>query len=553
MLKELSIKNYAIIEELRVSFDSEFITVTGETGAGKSILLGALGLVLGERAKLNILGNPDQKAVIEAVFDVAEYNLQSVFDLHDLDYERHTILRREIIPSGKSRSFVNDTPVKLDVLNAIASKLVDIHSQNDSQTLKNARYRLELVDYFAGIEGETNAYQNAYKELKVLKKQLEDLRQKEREAGEEEDFLQFKLNELEEGLLPAEEFNGLENRLKVLEHAEEIKSGLYGAVELLSESEENALSALRSAGQSLQSAAEYKDEVKALAGRLESALIELEDLSNELNAEYGEVEVDPAEREIIKEKLDAVYALQHKYRVNDFRELEELKNETAEKLSGFTSLTNDIQELEDLVNQKSRELIEHADTLSQARRKPAAKLSKKITSIVASLGMEKAVFEVHFSTLPEPGPYGIDEVKFLFCANLGGRLEDLSVAASGGELSRVMLAIKRILSEHKNLPTVIFDEIDTGVSGSVAGKLAAVLSEMTQNMQVIAITHLPQVAAKGKLHLNVHKHVKNGKTVTEVQPLSGDQRVNELAGMLSGEQKTEAAIENAKVLLKAAD
>lgn len=551
MLKELSIKNYAIIEELRVSFDSEFITVTGETGAGKSILLGALGLVLGERAKLNVLGNPDQKAVIEAVFDVADYNLQKVFENHDLDYDRHTILRREIIPSGKSRSFVNDTPVKLDVLNAIASKLVDIHSQNDTLTLKNPRYRLELVDYFAGLEEQTAAFQKDFSELKELKSKLGELRQKEREAGEEEDFLQFKLNELEEGLLPVEEFEEYESRIKVLEHAEDIKTGLYGALELLSESEDNALSALRSAAQSLQSSAEFKDEVKVLSNRLQSALIELEDLSNELSAEYDEVEVDPAEREIIKEKLDAVYALQHKYRVNDFHELEELKNETAEKLKGFSSLAEDIQELDHLVSTKEAELYSKADELSKARKKPAGKLSKKITEIVASLGMEKAVFEVNFNSLPRLGPNGKDEVNFLFCANLGGRLEDLSVAASGGELSRVMLAIKRILSEHKNLPTVIFDEIDTGVSGAVAGKLSKVLTEMTQNMQVIVITHLPQVASKGKLHLNVHKHVKNGKTVTEVNPLDDGQRINELANMLSGEQKTEAAVENAKALLNA--
>lgn len=458
-------------------------------------------------------------------------------------------MRREIIPSGKSRSFVNDTPVKLDVLNAIASKLVDIHSQNDTLTLKNPLYRLELVDYFAGIEDKTENYQRAYKELKLLKSNLESLRDKEREAGEEEDFLRFKLNELKEGLLPVDEFEELESRLKVLEHAEDIKTGLYGALELLSECDDNVLSALRAATHSLQASAAYKKEVKALSSRLESALIELEDLSNELSAEYEEVEVNPTEREIIKEKLDAVYALQHKYRVNDIHELEELKNEAAEKLEGFSSLADEIEQLDDLAKQKDAHLIQEAKKLSASRKAPAVELSKKITRIVASLGMEKAVFEVNFNTLPQLGLNGIDEVNFLFCANLGGRLEDLSAAASGGELSRVMLAIKRILSEHKNLPTVIFDEIDTGVSGAVAGKLAAVLTKMAENMQVIAITHLPQVASKGKLHLNVHKHVKNGKTVTEVQPLNQEQRVNELANMLSGERKTDAAVENAKALL----
>lgn len=552
MLKELSIKNYAIIDELRVSFDSEFITVTGETGAGKSILLGALGLVLGERARLNVLGNREKKAVVEAVFDIKGYDLKSTFELFDLDYEQQTYLRREIIPSGKSRSFINDTPVKLDVLHAVASRLVDIHSQNDTLTLKDPKYRLELVDYFAGVENLTVDYHNKYNDLKAQKAQLDELRAKEQEAAREEDFLQYRFNELEEGLMPQEEFEELEARLKVLEHAEEIKTGLYGAMDLLSENEDNALATLQAAAQSLRASAAFKKEAKELSDRLDSSIIELEDLSNELSAAYGDVDVNPAERELVKEKLDAVYGLQHKYRVHDIRELYALKEETQEKLNGFSSLADDIEALQKEVSNNEAQLNAMADDLAKKRRKPAPELNKKITDIVAALGMEKARFELNFNSLPQPGPYGKDEVKFMFCANVGQNLDDLSKAASGGELSRVMLAIKRVLSSHKNLPTVIFDEIDTGVSGAVAGKLAGVLTEMTRNMQVVAITHLPQVASRGKLHLNVQKQVQNGKTVTRVWPLNTEQRVQELANMLSGEKKTDAAVENAKALLASA-
>ncbi len=552
MLKELSIKNYAIIDELRVSFDSEYITVTGETGAGKSILLGALGLVLGERARLNVLGNRERKAVVEAVFDIEGYDLKSTFELFGLDYEQQTYLRREIIPSGKSRSFINDTPVKLDVLHAVASRLVDIHSQNDTLTLKDPKYRLELVDYFAGVENLTVDYHNKYNDLKAQKAQLDELRAKEQEAAREEDFLQYRFNELEEGLMPQEEFEELEARLKILEHAEEIKTGLYGAMDLLSESEDNALATLRAAAQSLRASAAFKKEAKELCDRLDSSIIELEDLSNELSAAYDDVDVNPAERELVKEKLDAVYGLQHKYRVHDIRELYALKEETQEKLNGFSSLADDIEALQKEVSNNEAQLNAMADDLAKKRRKPAPELNKKITDIVAALGMEKARFELNFNSLPQPGPYGKDEVKFMFCANVGQNLDDLSKAASGGELSRVMLAIKRVLSSHKNLPTVIFDEIDTGVSGAVAGKLAGVLTEMTQNMQVVAITHLPQVASRGKLHLNVQKQVQNGKTVTRVWPLNTEQRVQELANMLSGEKKTDAAVENAKALLASA-
>ncbi|WP_170265000.1 DNA repair protein RecN [Salibacter halophilus] len=550
MLSHLKISNYAIIEELDVSFENGFVVLTGETGAGKSIILGALGLVLGERADLSVLNVKEQKAIIEAEFDIKNYGLKPFFELHNLDFEPLTIVRREITPSGKSRAFVNDTPVKLNVVKELSSRLIDVHAQHQTLSIQQSDFQLDLVDRFAGISDKVRDYESVYNGWKQDLTKLNELQELEKEARAQEDYFQFQFDELEKVDLSSEQHEQDESDLQLLENAEEIKRAFYESSAGLSEGEGNALERLREVKQLLGEIKEFGDKPAELFERLNSSLIELEDVAQELANESENVDLDPERLEVIRERMDEVNRLMHKHNVQSVSELDELKSDLSEKLEKMGSLSDEIEELTNKIQQNENELWESAKQISKSRKDALKPLAQKVEELLRKLGMEKAEFEIDCQIQDSLGQKGIDELSFLFSANAGMPKREISKAASGGELSRLMLALKYILSQHKNLPTIIFDEIDTGVSGKIAGMLGKMLRDLAGNMQVFAITHLPQVAGQGNQHYRVFKYEEGGLTKSQLKLLDENDRVDEIASMLSGEERGEAAVQNARELLK---
>lgn len=550
MLQHLSVQNYALIDQLEIDFSGGLTIITGETGAGKSILLGALGLVAGNRADAQSLQDKTKKCVIEAVFDIKEYALNAFFDAQELDYEVTTTIRREINPEGKSRAFINDTPVTLSQLKELTERLIDIHSQHQTLTLNGNEFQLSVVDAFAGHVDLLKQYSTDFKQFKLIEKKLNDLIERERQAKKDLDYFQFQFNELEEADLQKGKQLEWEQELEALNNAEEIKLNLSKATFGLAGGEQNLLSSLNEIKAILAPFAKFKTELNELSTRVNSAYIELKDISNELENIEQDIVYDPKRIEEITARLDVIYRLQQKHQVKTIEELIVIREEINAKLLDFGSLENEIEKVKKELQQFQDSLTVASKKITANRKKVIPKIEKELASLLASLSMPNAQLKIEQIDLPSFTTNGTDKVSFLFSANKGSDFKELNKVASGGELSRLMLSIKSSLAQLTALPTIIFDEIDTGVSGDVADKIGIIMNQMAGSMQVITITHLPQIASKGGSHLFVYKEDKNNKTYSSIRRLTKEERIQEVAKMLSTGNPTTAAINNAKELLK---
>ncbi|MFP4621879.1 MAG: DNA repair protein RecN [Bacteroidales bacterium] len=549
MLQSLKIQNYALIDEIHIDFYPGFLTITGETGAGKSILIGALSLILGHRADTSVLKDDTRKCVVEATFNITNPLIKEIFDKHDLDFEEETIIRREISSKGKSRAFVNDTPVNIKMLKELGDQLVDIHSQHQNLILKDNVFQLDVVDSYARNGELLNVYYDKYREYKELQRQYHNLKDKSEQASADYDYYRFQYDQLEKAGLKEGEQEELENELETLNHAEEIKYNLSRAAYLLNNEESSIISQTREAGDCLRKIVDFYSRVKEISDRLESTYIELQDLSNEIEMLNEHVEHDPGRVKYIRQRLDELYALLHKHRVSTERELIDIKENMGKKLEEIDNYDFHLEELEKALKSKRKELSEAARKLSESRKKHIPAIEKKITSMLKELGIPHASFKIQRTDLKEFNEYGLDHVKFLFSANKNVELEDIARVASGGELSRLMLSLKSNIAETKELPTIIFDEIDSGTSGDIADKMGTIMKEMAGNMQILNITHLPQIASKGDHHYLVYKYDDNESTHTYIKQLEGDERIKEIAKMLSGEELTDTALQNAREFL----
>ena len=549
MLVSISIQNYALINQLSIDFTDGLSIITGETGAGKSILLGALGLVLGNRADVSTLKDTSKKCVVEAHLAISNYHLQDFFSSVDLDYEPQTILRREILPSGKSRAFVNDTPVTLSVLNELKSKLIDVHSQHQTLELSDTNFQFHIIDALAKNSEKLASYQQGLKQLHVYQRELQELETSQREANQQYDYNLHFYNELNEAKLIVDEQEELEEKLEKLNNVEEIQLNLSEAVHLATTDEIGIQTLLYTLENRLQKIAPYSKEYEEISNRITSIKIELDDIVSELEDATDSIDSNPVELEKLNDRLQLLYNLQKKHYVNSVAELLEIQKALSEKV-------DQVENAEEVINQKlkqideaSRKLDEIANQISTSRKKILPNLKKELEQLLSDLGMPEARFSIELSTSDTFLSNGKDKLSFLFSANKGGSFGELKKVASGGELSRIMLAIKKILSENIQLPTIIFDEIDTGVSGEISNKIAKIMQEMSKQMQVITITHLPQIAAKGNQHYKVYKEDVAGVTTTNLKQLSEDERIVEIAEMLSGKKISESAITHAKELL----
>jgi DNA repair protein RecN (Recombination protein N) len=550
MIKSLSVENYALIDKTEIDFNEGFSVITGETGAGKSILLGALGLVFGERADVGVLRDKERKCIVEVCCVMTAYNLNKFFDDNDIDYEEETYIRREISPKGKSRAFINDTPVNLKVLRQLSLQLIDIHSQHQTQTLLDKYYQLGALDSFAGIENVLKDYKKGFQEYTNLKSEYKRLRELADKEKADFDYFQFQFNQIDEAKLIEGEQEELENELEKLNHAEEIKTSLLNSYRMLDGEEMSVLNSLREVENLLSKISDYLPESTELSDRVNSTYIELQDLSGEFERIGEDIHHDPSRIDIINERLDVIYTLQQKHRVDTVAELINIREELEEKLQNISSYDDKLLEIEEAIKAKEEELKDKAENISQHRSKCIPQIQESMTSLLVSLGIRNAVFIVEQSRLDELTSSGIDEVHYLFSANKSSEPQELSRVASGGEMSRVMLSLKYILSSSRNLPTIIFDEIDTGVSGDIADRMAQIMQEMSQRMQVISITHLPQIAGSGKWHYKVFKYDEGDATHSRIELLTEKSRLEEIAKMLSGSNVTEAAYDNARELLK---
>ncbi len=551
MLKSLDISNYAIIDELHLEFDRGLTIITGETGAGKSIILGALSLVLGKRSDTTVLKNKEKKCVVEAEFDLSEYALNDFFTLNDLDIVRETLLRREISPSGKSRAFINDTPVNLSVLQSLAMYLIDIHSQHQNLRLNDKHYLLSVVDKFAGLSEELYAYESEYKEYIKLRNEFAEKEKQLNENRANLDYLQFQFNQLQEANLIDGEQEELEEELNQLNHAEEIKSALSEIIHALNQGETNAGDLLRMSSSNLQRISSFLKGSEELHKRLESIYIELKDIYSEIEQRFEAVDFDPNRIEYIGERLDTIYSLQKKHQVDSIAALLLLKEEFDHKIQSVADSDIDFSKLKDQLEGKYNRVVELAGRLTQSRTKAISVFEKEVEILLKNLGIIHGAFRIHLLPLDDVTASGRDAVQFRFSANDKSDLQDVSKVASGGELSRLMLSIKSLIAHSTGLPVIIFDEIDAGVSGDIADKVGNIIKAMSGNMQVFCITHLPQVAAKGVHHFLVYKELAEGVSVTRVKLLDKEERLAEIAKMLSGEEVTSAAIQNAVEFLKA--
>ena len=549
MLTSLSIKNYALIDTLHVDFNDGLSIITGETGAGKSILLGGLSLILGKRADLNSLKDTTQKCVIEAVFDISAYNLKSLFRAEDFDYESQTIIRREILPSGKSRAFVNDSPVNLSSLQLLGERLIDIHSQHQTLELTSNEFQFQVIDAIAKHDRVLQNYKEVLKAYKMLQKELKELLAFQAEAIKEHDYNSFLLNELIEADLVDGELETLEEEYETLNNIEGIKEKLDEAHHLLSEEEVGALSTLTTLKNAFQRLSEFSSKYEDLFNRINSNLIEMDDVFSEVNTFQDHLEVDPNRLETVDSKLKMLHNLMQKHIAGDISELIKIKNELEEKVSVTENLDDTIQKKQLEIDSKTTELNTISKTLHEKRTEVIPKLKRQLESILVSLGMPNAQFKIEAVHCDTFFTNGKDELSFLFSANKGGQFNELKKAASGGELSRIMLAIKSVLSNYIKLPTIMFDEIDTGVSGEISNKMGDIMLQMSKTMQVFSITHLPQVAAKGHSHFKVYKEDVNNVTQTNLVKLNHDERIVEIAQMLGGLEMSSSAIAHAKELL----
>lgn len=550
MLTRLSVSNFAIIDHLDLSFDRGLTIITGETGAGKSILLGALRLILGERADLQQLSDGTKKCVIEAVFDVSKLQLNAFFTEHELDFDPETIVRRELLPSGKSRAFVNDTPVNLGVLQALGEFLIDIHSQFNTENLLNANFQLQILDAFSAQIPAIKTYQTVFSKRNQLKQQLKSLQIEWENKEKETDYKQFLLDELSEANLKEGEFQTLELELSELQNMESIQETLAENILKLEEAELGVLSQLRSNSVQLAKIADFGQEFGAFQVRMESARIELEDLLHEMSGKLQQLEADPERLNEISDRMDVLSNLLNKHKVHSVEELMALEKELRAENEDLEGLAQSIESLEKELSEIEKVLDQQAQQISKNREKVIPIVSKALLEALSKLGMENSSLAFELTAQPEFTSTGKDAINFLFSANKGANMQTLGKAISGGERSRLMLAVKKTLAGKLALPTLILDEIDTGVSGKVANEVGMMMKEMAESLQLISITHLPQVAAKANRHLKVQKKPTADRTLTEVKLLSAEERVVEIATLLSGSVVTDSALVQAKELIE---
>lgn len=549
MLKTLSIKNYALIDSLNIDFSGDLNILTGETGAGKSILLGAIGLIIGQRADSSVLRDKSEKCTSEGTFEIQKYGLQAFFTENELDYDDVTILRREITPQGKSRAFINDTPVNVKVLHDLGMKLIDIHSQHQNLELNEKYYQLRLVDLVAGNAETLKNYSSEFKKYQELQDKLSRTLDLAEQSKKDLDYFEFQFKQLSEAKLVENEQEELEILLEKLTHAEEIKSVFGQVYQSLSEDERSVLAQMKENLNSIGKLRLVLPEAEQLFTRLESVYIELKDIASESSVIEDRTENDPERIEIVNQRLDLIYSLQQKHRVTSIAELLEIQAEFQSKVQLVSSYEQEIDQLGLEIQEKKEVLVRIGDDISKKRKSVAPAIETRVIEVLRNVGIPNAAFQVKFGRLADFSPSGIDEVNFMFSANKNQELQEIGKIASGGEMSRLMLAIKTLITDARSLPTIIFDEIDTGVSGEVAVKMGQILQQMSETVQVLNITHLPQIAAKGNHHYKVYKFDLNDQTFTSIKKLTNQERIDEIAQMLSGEKYSATALETAKELL----
>lgn len=551
MLKTLFVQNYALIDRLEVDFSEGFSVITGETGAGKSIILGALSLILGQRFDSKSIKDGENKCVIEGCFDISAYDLEHFFEENEIEYDaKSCLMRRELLVSGKSRAFINDTPVQLNLLKDLGVMLIDIHSQHQNLLLSDNAFQLRVIDLMANNKDVLALYKSEFKLYKQLKAALKKAIEKVEEEKKEEDYLRFQFQQIDELRLTVEEQDELEQEQNMLTHAEEIKSSLFKISALLNDEEGGVLQRLREANHLISSVKKVYSEGEELGTRMESNYIDLKDLQSEIENISENIEFNPSRLALVEERLAAIYALQQKHKVKSVEELLQLKAEFEERIQRIDSSDEAVAEMEKQLTLQLQKVEELAAQITKSRNEAAPALTKELTSKVAPLGMPNVRFEVEFETHKQLEESGAESVEFLFSANKSSSPKPVAEIASGGEVSRLMLCIKAMMAGASALPTIIFDEIDTGVSGEIADKMGAIMWDMSKNMQVMSITHLPQIASKGNAHFRVYKQDNDEGTITNLVPLDEKERTLEIARMLSGAELTQAAINNAQELIK---
>ncbi len=549
MLKHLMIENYALISKLDAQFNDGLTVITGETGAGKSILLGALSMILGERADTGILLDKTKKCIIEGTFDLSNIQIRSLFEENDLDYESLSYFRREINPKGKSRAFVNDTPVTLQVMKLLSERLIDIHSQHESLMVGSSSFQFAVIDSYAGIIEKTGEYKTLFRDYRKKQSDLSAATEEVQKARADLDYYQYQLDELNAAKLDQEEYDRLEEELGIVKNAGEIIYSLEKSLHMLQESEQNVLGIMGEVAGLLKPLARFGKDYEDMIARLDSVMIETKDIAGELFGIRDSVQHDPSRADELESRLDTINRLLMKHNAINVKELTGIRDGFREKIDSASTAGERVHVLEREVDALGRQLKDNASVLSELRKKAIPDFENEITLILKELGMPGARFTASLKSSGTLMPEGEDSLRFLFNANVGGDLEDISRVASGGELSRVMLAIKSMISQKTLLPTIIFDEIDTGISGEISTRVGSILKHMSVNMQVIAITHLPQIASRGKSHLLVYKQVENGKTHTHLKALEKDERISEVAKMLGGKKPSDSMVETAKELI----
>ncbi len=551
MLQSIHIQNYALIESLDIDFHSGFSVITGETGAGKSIILGAIGLLVGQRADIKAIKTGANKCIVEARFNISSYQLEEFFEEHDLEYEDgECILRRELLASGKSRAFINDTPASLAQMKALGEKLIDVHSQHQNLLLNHEDFQMSIIDILANDEEQLSDYKALYQSYKRTSRELAQVIEQAEKSRQDEDYIRYQVDQLEEANLQSGEQEELEQEAETLSHAEEIKANLYKVDQLVASGETTLLSVTKECLQTLQSIARVYTPAQEWGERLESCYIELKDLAGEVSNGSEDVEFNPARLDFVNDRLNLIYSLQQKHHVSSVDELIAIAEKLRTQLDAITLSDDRIQELTRQKEELYNKVKTSAGLLTNVRMVAAKEIEKQMQAYLVPLGMPNVRFAVELTPRKEPDASGMDCVGFLFSANKNGTLQDVASIASGGEIARVMLSLKAMIAGAVKLPTIIFDEIDTGVSGSIAEKMAFIMQEMGQaDRQVISITHLPQIAARGAHHYKVYKEDTDTGTNSHIRPLTHEERINEIANMLSGATLTEAALNNAKALL----
>lgn len=551
MLQSIFIQNYALIDKLDIAFEPGFSVITGETGAGKSIILGAIGLLLGQRADVKAIRNGANKCIVEAKFNIASYGMEEFFKANDIEYDsEECILRREVNINGKSRAFINDTPASLAQMKVLGEKLIDVHSQHQNLLINKEGFQLNILDILAQDTRELTDYQNEYSEYRKICKELDDCIAKAEETRKEEDYIRFQLQQLDEAELKEGEVAELEQEAETLTHAEDIKAGLYRSAQNIGGDEGGCLTLIKDSINTLQTVCKVFAKANEWKERLESCYIEIKDISHDMDDAQESVEFNPSRLEFVNSRLNMIYSMMQKHHVKTETELIEIAENYRQQLDMITSSDERISELENKKKKLYDSVIRKAETLTAMRKESAVKIQSQMESLLIPLGMPNVKFAVEICHKKEPDTNGMDAVNFLFSANKNGTLQNVASIASGGEIARVMLSLKAMIAGAVKLPTIIFDEIDTGVSGSIAEKMAMIMQDMgRQNRQVLSITHLPQIAARGNAHYKVYKEDNETGTNSHIIRLSDEQRIDEIANMLSGSTMTEAARNNAKSLL----